>query len=243
MGNEYNFFDKYSSINQMSKPTAEYFMQSALQDLEEARNRFQNENYGSAYYSYKSAVKKYSELVAGIYYCDFRNEFSEKIDALFEEAGYHLGLCCYDDFKFDEAIYVLDYRSGDSTRVAALLALCYRKQTSVPIPEREYTLAYEYIKKVLRDKEYAATPKSKFEEAIYVEVMILASEIYRIGSEYEKFLVGKYSPYKGLFPDIDKSIQLLNSIQEYIIYDSNKLILSKQLAHYKKKLFGGYKYV
>ena len=99
------------------------------------------------------------------------------------------------------------------------------------------------MKSVEKDKTYISSTKNELEERLFVELMIQLSEIYRIGSEYEKFVLGKYSPYKDLFPDIDKSMQLLISIQEHIIYDSNKLLLSKQLAHYKKKLFGGYKYV
>lgn len=99
------------------------------------------------------------------------------------------------------------------------------------------------MKSVEEDKEYVLLHKNELEEKLYIELMILLSEIYRVGSDYEKHIVGKYNPYKNLFPNIDKAMRLLNSIKDNTIFDSNKTLLDCQLSRYKKKLFGGYKFV
>lgn len=234
MEHEFNFYNKYL-LHQMTKAEAEHCMSSAFKFLEKARQEFKNKNYDIALIYYKAAAKQYSELSYGTRDSDFYKEFSDKTSDLSEEAGYHLGLCCYSEFEIDDAIYILTYKSGNSTRSMALLALCYRIQTSVPIPEREYSLAYQYMIKVLRDREYAAAPKSELEESVYVAVMIHISEIYREGPTFEACLYKYGPPYKGISPDPRRAAALLRATLANTLHESNRAKLLKALSRYETK--------
>lgn len=230
---------QYDLLKQMDKAEADQCMKAAYSSLLTAREYFKTSKYDFAKIYYKRAAILYNELYFATMNSDFRKEIAETTSKLAEEAGYHLGLCCYDDFEFDDAIYVLDYKCMDSTRSAALLALCYRKQNSVPIPQRKYSLAYEYIKQVLKDKQYATAPKSEYEEKIYIEIIILVSEIYKIGSTFESHLFGKYdAPYRGIVPNPERAVALLNETLASVAYESNRTCLLTALNQYKTETKG-----
>lgn len=230
---------QYDLLKQMDKAEADQCMKAAYSSLLTAREYFKTSKYDFAKIYYKEAAILYNKLYFATLNSDFREEIAETTNKLAEEAGYHLGLCCYDNFEFDDAIYVLDYKCMDSTRSAALLALCYRKHNNVPIPQRKYSLAYEYIKRVLNDVEYATSLKSEYEEKIYVEIIILVSEIYRIGSTFESHLLGKYdTPYKDIVPDSKKAADLLNKTLVNVTFESNRTCLLTALNQYKTETKG-----
>ena len=230
------------------------FKQIVLPQVKEGKFYFKKSEYKRASSSFAMAYKycvELSEIFCDVYkshkikntsqistdvFDSFQNEFYK----IYNDLAKYYSLCCYYDCNFEKSLYIADYIAEDTTASKVVIALSYRH---IKPYEENWRYAFSYMKSVEKDKTYISSTKNELEERLFVELMIQLSEIYRIGSEYEKFVLGKYSPYKDLFPDIDKSMQLLISIQEHIIYDSNKLLLSKQLAHYKKKLFGGYKYV
>lgn len=226
----------------IEKSEAERRLSSIKHSAKIAKEHFETGNLEHALIYYESAFIECQKLDSITYYASFHKEISSAIYSIAEETSYYTGLCYYDGVDMSKAVGVLD-RGVHSTRKNALIALCYRKMPVIP-PKREYDLAFSYMKAVEADKEYAKKDKSEYEEKIYAEVMITLSEIYRIGSTFEMALLDKYSrPYKGLFPDMERAMNLLNETLYNIKYDSNKQHILKSLSHYKKKFFGGYKYV
>lgn len=221
------------------------FTYRVLRNLEEGKKYLCDSRLSSAYDAFCWAYEACSEIKAikeqgiiALPSADVYEQFTEDFISARAEIAYYYSLSLYYNCEYDKALDIAD--SFDNSRCNVIIARCCRLLQ--PYAENR-RLAFFYMQRIENDSLYMSSKKNKYEEELYVRLIIDLSEIYRVGAEYEKYIMGKYSPYEKLQPDIKRAMNLLISIQDNIHFDKNKTLLSTELARYKKKLFGGYKYV
>lgn len=157
---------------------------------------------------------------------------SEKVDVdkILEDlknTSFHLALCNYQQTEYHTVISLL--RGCNETREKMLYSSAILKTAET---EQDYEYAYQICKSVVQDNAYARATKSRHEEVLYVLLIITLASFYREG-------LGE----RGAVPDIEKAVNLLKTIQQYLENTKAKTIMEAELGRYQKKLFGGYKYV
>lgn len=183
---------------------------------------------GEFSYVYDHIIKKYSEC----------NQLTDNL-------SYHCGLYYYGEMDYDNALKYLDSYT-ESTRKWILLALSHH---TLSPQENKANVGYFILyglKEMETDTSYIQKEKSFFEEKYYVEGAIVLSEIYRKGSEFNKwYYVHSYraNPFDTLTPNTEKAYNLLTKVQSSLVHETNKKKMQIELSKYKKKLFGGYKYI
>ena len=95
----------------------------------------------------------------------------------------------------------------------------------------DYILAYKMFKQVVNDQEYILLEKQDLEEGIFVDALNNLATIYRVG-------------LPGATPqNLTAAVDVLTLATRSVRNEDMGRLLNVELSHYKKKLFGGYKYV
>lgn len=153
---------------------------------------------------------------------------SERIDVNeavknFEEASYYLALCYYWGDKYlavKDLVCDFDDVRSQILHGAALLQLAETNS--------EVAKAFKHLDAIIKNAEYAASNKAALEEDVYALAALQISMMYKNA---------------GSQSDMESAVGVLNYVLNAVKNDNNKQILSGELKHYQKKLFGGYKYV
>lgn len=140
------------------------------------------------------------------------------------DCQYYCGVCHYFLDNYDEAIRSLN---GLQQPRAYVLYGVSMYQSSA---RDHLKTAYQVLSKVERDVAYITSEKEHYEDAI------LSFAAYELSSFYRLGVPGVVKP------DLDHGVAVMNFILSNLKYDSSKPLLQKELAKYKKKLLGGYKY-
>lgn len=122
------------------------------------------------------------------------------------------------------------------THAYALYGVCMYALGSRDIEHRssardDLKTAYQFLSYVERDSAYITSDKEYYEDAILSFAAYELSCCYRIG------LPGT------LNPDLERSVRIMSFVLPNLKYDFSKPLLQKELAKYKKKMLGGYKYI
>lgn len=147
---------------------------------------------------------------------------------------YYCGVCHYNLDNYEEAVRAL--YGLQQTRAYALYGVCMYLLGSRDIGHRQSArddlkTAYQFLSYVEKDMAYIAADKEQYEDGILSFATYALSCCYRIG------LPGT------LNSNLENSVRILNLVLPNLKHDSSKRFLQKELAKYKKKLLGGYKYV
>lgn len=150
--------------------------------------------------------------------------FNQKI----EEANYCIATSYYFLNKENDA---LDYTYGLTSINATILRGCCL--FGLAKTNDEYYKAYTALKVLENNSKYYSTISSALhnEQRLFVHGIQFLASLYRIGIP-EKISI-----------DIDKSALLLFNAFAALNDDSLREQLQKDINHYRRKLFGGYKYV
>lgn len=140
---------------------------------------------------------------------------------------YGVGYCYFELKRFDRAASMLDILLDDDEKAKVLYGLSlFRMAKSV----REYEGTYDYLR-VLETKAYLNKIDGENDERILAQAATVLSGLYRLGIE------GK------LKPDINRAVDILQLSIANIKDDDRKQLPRSELSKYKKRAFGGYKYI
>ena len=140
----------------------------------------------------------------------------------FEEASYHLALCCYWVGRYDEAKELIRGFEDVRSRILYGATLVQLAEDNAAMAE-----ALKYLE-ALTDRQYVDAPKFELEEDAYAVAAVQVSRLYKI---------------KGSPADMEAAVSLLNFMSQAVCRDENKQKICDERNRYQKKLFGGYKYV
>jgi len=136
------------------------------------------------------------------------------------EIEYHLALCKYWNDKFFEVIPLVSEK--EDTRFKILLAATI---PHIAETESDYEKMDRLSKEIIADSNYAISSRTEFEEAPYSIIWDMVSLDYKSLDKFEE------------------AVEILNKGISVMKHEHGKKLLSDELSHYKKKMFGGYKYV
>ncbi len=146
-------------------------------------------------------------------------DFEEYLQGM-EEARYRLALSYTFSNNIDEAWkLVKDFDDIKSQVMAAFI---------MATSDLDKSIVEEFISKIKvidGNVEYAMAEKDKYEEGIYAIVVTNLALLYRV-----------------IYNDINGSMEVLKFARAYIKDKYAQSIIDKELACYRKKLFGGYVY-
>ncbi|MEQ2512063.1 hypothetical protein WMO66_12550 [Faecousia sp. CLA-AA-H192] len=150
------------------------------------------------------------------------------------DCQYYCGVCHYYQDNYDETVRTL--YGLQQTHAYALYGVCMYALGSRDIEHRssardDLKTAYQFLSYVERDSAYITSDKEYYEDAILSFAAYELSCCYRIG------LPGT------LNPDLERSVRIMSFVLPNLKYDFSKPLLQKELAKYKKKMLGGYKYI
>lgn len=143
------------------------------------------------------------------------------------DCRYYCGVCHYYLKNYDEAARVL--YGLQQPRAYVLYGVCMFQQGANDYDKRK--TAYQVLSNVEKDVAYITSKKEYYEDSILSYAAFMLSAFYRIG------LPGI------LNSDLEHGVNIMTFVLSNLEYDVAKPLLQKELAKYKKKLLGGYKYV
>lgn len=141
------------------------------------------------------------------------------------DCRYYCGVCLYFLEKYNEAVQMLC--DLQQPRAYILYGISMINSDDPDGLEKAFPL----LANIEREVTYITSRKTHYED------MILAIAAYALSACYCGGLRGVVKP------DLEHSVAVLNLILSNVEYESSKSHLRKELAKYKKKSFGGYKYV
>lgn len=143
-----------------------------------------------------------------------------------EQAYYGMATCFYaaDDYKNARNAA----RRCASTKAKAILADSVLQLAET---QEEFKAAYRYFEEFAKDTAYATADKTRIEEEIYVRAVIGYAFLVTRG-------IGN-----GVLPNAERGFNILSAARNTVKDAGYRGGVDKALAHYRKKLFGGYTYV
>ena len=168
------------------------------------------------------AVQKYTDVLlaagqAGL--IELPTENTASLLKLRADACYDEALVCHVKENPDEDRVLNLLREAEGTKEMILFGLaCYHTQ----LEER----AREVLEKAYRDSAYAAADKAPAEQYIYAEAALTLAGLLRLNGQ-----------------QMDQAVAVLNQGIRGVTGGQMKEALQIELAHYQKKLFGGWKYI
>lgn len=153
-----------------------------------------------------------------------------------QDIRYEAWLCIYKTAycnirmkKYHDALYILDRISTEAVSKEMMLkAIC---QFHIVEQAEEYDTVYQILKNFETPSSMACLndATSDEEEVILASGYIMLSTLYRIG-------------VSSVPSDVDRAHDILYRILEYAKGDMAIELIQEELRHYKKKMFGGYRY-
>lgn len=140
----------------------------------------------------------------------------------FEDASYHLALCCYWVGRYEEAKELIcDFKDVRSKILYGAILIQMAENNA------GMTEALKHLE-VIMDRQYVDAPKFELEEDAYAVAAVQVSRLYKI---------------KGSQADMEAAVALLDFTAQAVRRDENKQRIRDERNRYQKKLFGGYKYI
>lgn len=146
-------------------------------------------------------------------------------DALnnFTEASYFYALTCYWADRFSDVTELLSDFDDTRSRILFGAALIQLAESNAQMAN-----AIRLLTPVIKDASYATADKVAWEEDVYALAALQLSMLYK---------------NNGSQSDLESAVSLLTFVLHAVKNENNTTIIRKELNHYQKKLFGGYKYV
>lgn len=141
----------------------------------------------------------------------------------YAEASYFYALTCYWGDRYADVTDVISGFDDTRSRIlhgAALIQLAEN--------DAQMNRAIGVLKPIIKDAAYAETEKNAWEEDVYALAALQLSLLYK---------------GQGTQSDLEEAVSVLTFVLRAVKNENNTSILSDELKHYQKKLFGGYKYV
>lgn len=139
----------------------------------------------------------------------------------FEDASYHLALCCYWVGRYAEVKELICDFEDVRSRILYGAILIQLAENHAGMAE-----ALKHLQ-VITDRQYMDAPKFELEEDAYAVAVVQISRLYQM---------------KGQQADMEAAVSLLDFMAQAVRRDENKQRIREERNRYQKKLFGGYKY-
>lgn len=193
------------------------YAESQIDGIREAVNSFED--------AYKWATLGKADLELG----KFGDDEDINIDILteYEIAAYNLATSYFLRREYMKAKGVA--AKINSTRGEILYGLITYQNSSTT---QELFEGFNYMQIIENNVDYGMVEKDEWEEFIYTHASIYISMIYRQGL-----------PEHSVYANTDKAVNVLNFANTYVKREVHKKYIAEELSLYKKKLFGGYKYI
>lgn len=157
---------------------------------------------------------------------------TEKMDylqaiSLVNQAAYHLALCHYLKNDSEQALSLLAGLAGDGAQILRGILLFEGGQTG-----EDFESAFSALSRISENEAYAGTVKSEYEDFAYAAASVDLALCYRTG-------LGRM----GAPPDLAAAVKTLSDGKRHVKNREGIALLEKELAHYREKLLGGYRYL
>lgn len=157
---------------------------------------------------------------------------TEKMDylqaiSLVSQAAYHLALCHYLKNDPEQALSLLTGLTGDGAQILRGILLFERGQTG-----GDFERAFSALSRLSGNEAYADAVKSEYEDFAYAAASVELALCYRTG-------LGRM----GASPDLTAAVKALSSGKRHVKNREGIALLEQELAHYREKLLGGYRYL